>query len=274
MHLDVPFQLLQALRLLIRANHILYHHGLVDAFGHVSVRHPLEPDQYILAAYDPGAPALVKSRNDFIVYYISDSQPVDKDAPQGYSERFIHGEVLKKFPNATCVVHSHSESVIPFTLAGTEVRPVFHMAGFMGPDPLPIFDITKIYANHTDYEQDMLVKSSELGQALAETLSDTQPVVLQHKHGFTTFGDSIEKAVSQAIYTQTNCGLLAQAISLAGGDVNKVDHLTPEQAKACAIMNEKTQDKSFRLWLREVQVSPLYQNEEGEPEQVVVGLGS
>ncbi|KAH7093313.1 class II aldolase and Adducin N-terminal domain-containing protein [Paraphoma chrysanthemicola] len=258
----------QQLRLLIRANHILHQHGLVDAFGHISIRHPMNRSQYIIAAYDPGAPALVKSRADFIAYHISDSSPVDPDAPQGYSERFIHGEVLKKFPEVMCVIHSHSEAVIPFTLGGVAVRPVFHMAGFLGPDPVAIsHNFGHTPSGETSRGLDMLVKSESLGSALASKLSLDRPVVLQHKHGFTTFGTSIEQALYRAIYTQTNCQLLSQAILLAGGDAEKVAYLNREEASACRIMNEKCEDKSFRLWLREVQANSLYENEEGEPEK-------
>lgn len=266
--MSIPPPLQQSLRLLIRANHILHQHALVDAFGHISIRHPLNSTQYIIAAYDPGAPALVKSSQDFIAYHVHDSSPVDKNAPQGYSERFIHGEVLKKFPEAMCVVHSHSEDVIPFTLGGVDVRPVFHMAGFLGWEGVEI-STNVAQTEDGDLKQglDMLVKSAPLGEALASKLSHDRPVVLQHKHGFTTFGKSVEEAVYRAIYTQSNCKLLAQAIAFAGGKADKVSYLTREEARACRVMNEKCQDKSFRLWLREVQVNPLYENEEGEPEK-------
>ena len=259
--------LAQSIRLLIRANHILHHHGLVDAFGHISVRHPNNPDKYIIAAYDPGAPALVTRETDFIHYWIRDSSPVHPSAPQGYSERFIHSEVYKRFPNANCVVHSHSENVIPFTLGGVEVKPVFHMAGFLGADALPVFDMQDAYTGTQNYAPDMLVKTQYLGAALAIRLSERQPVVLQHKHGFTTFGASVEEGVYRAMYTQTNCRLLRDAVALAGGDAGAVSYLAEEEAEACAVMNRKTLDKSFRLWLKEVQVNPLYENEEGEPDK-------
>lgn len=271
----MPPPLLHALRLLIRANHILHAHSLVDAFGHISLRHPLNPTQYLLAAYDPGAPALVKSSQDFIAYHVSDSSPVDPSAPQGYSERFIHGEVLKAFPDANCVVHSHSAAVVPLTLADVAVRPVFHMAGFMGEKGARVCDMARVYPalqreGGQTCEPDMLIKTSALGKALAGFLSDDRPVVLQHKHGFTTFGRSVEEAVFRAVYTQMNCELLAKAVMLAGGVVGDHAFLTGEEARACRVMNEKTMDKSFRLWLREVQVTPLYENEEGEPEKGAV----
>ncbi|CAO2655555.1 Nn.00g043580.m01.CDS01 [Neocucurbitaria sp. VM-36] len=267
----LPPSLKQQIRLLIRANHILHQHNLVDAFGHISIRNPLDPTQYLIAAYDPGAPALVSSARDFITYFVSDSSPVDLNAPQGYSERFIHGEILKRFPHATCVVHSHSEVVIPFTLGNVEVKPVFHMAGFMSAAALPVLDVADTYATLDTCEPDMLIKNQVLGAVLAEKVSEAQPVVLQHKHGFTTFGRSVEEAVYRALYTQTNCRLLKDTIDLAGGDAGKVAYLTREEAEACAVMNKKCQDKSFRLWLREVQVNPLYTNDEGEPEKGEVG---
>ncbi|EOA91554.1 uncharacterized protein SETTUDRAFT_86515 [Exserohilum turcica Et28A] len=271
--MSIPPQLQQQLRLLIRANHILHHHGLVDAFGHISVRHPLNKDQYIIAAYDPGAPALVKNVSDFNSYWVRDSSPVDKDAPQGYSERFIHGEILRKFPKANCVVHSHSEDVIPFTIGHgpkqpRPVRAVFHMAGFLGHDGASVFDMETLYGTaRAPAERDLLIKNATLGEALASHLNAESPVVLQHKHGFTTFGASIEEAVYRAIYTQKNCVLLQRAIAIAGGNAHAVQYLSPDEINDCAVMNKKTLDKSFRLWLREVQVNPLYQNEEGEPEK-------
>jgi ribulose-5-phosphate 4-epimerase/fuculose-1-phosphate aldolase len=263
----LPASLHQGLRLLIRANHILHQHNLVDAFGHISIRHPLNPDQYLIAAYDPGAPALVRSRADFIAYDVATSAPVDASAPQGYSERFIHGEILRRFPDVRCVVHSHSETVIPFSLGGAAVRPVFHMAGFLGAGGAPVFRADEAYKAIADpgIAHDMLIKNKALGRALARLFDAQTPVVLQHKHGFTAVGASVEEAVFRAIYTQTNCELLQRATALAGGRVEDVAYLSEEEARACAVMNAKTQDKSFRLWLREVQVNPLYKNSEGEP---------
>jgi ribulose-5-phosphate 4-epimerase/fuculose-1-phosphate aldolase len=135
---------------------------------------------------------------------------------------------------------------------------VFHMAGFLGPDAVPVSRTPGT---------DMLVKSETLGAALAAKLSDKQPVVLQHKHGFTTYGRSVEEAMYRAIYTQTNCKLLAQAIAFSGGNPGSVEYLSADEAAACRIMNEKCQDKSFRLWLREVQANRMYDNEEGEPDK-------
>ncbi len=235
----------------------------------------MAPDQYLIVAYDPGAPALVKSQQDFIAYRVRDSTPVDPEAPQGYSERFIHGEIFRRFPDINCVVHSHSESVIPFTLAGVPVRPVVHMAGFLGSSSrgVPVFDAQEAYRDlvgKVEITPDMLIKNQPLGKALARKFHPSTPVVLQHKHGFTCVGKSVEEAIYRALYTQTNCELLAKALSFVGGDWQKVQYLTEEEAKSCKKMNEKCVDKSWRLWLKEVQASPLYESQEGEPEALAI----
>lgn len=123
-------QLAELYRDLITANHILHLHGVVDAFGHVSARHPTRHDVYFMAAENP--PALVESPHDLVEYYILDSRPVDPKAAKGYVERFIHGEVYKRFPEVRCVVHSHSEDVLPYATSGVPLLPVYHMAGFLG----------------------------------------------------------------------------------------------------------------------------------------------
>lgn len=274
----------KGIRLLISANHILHHHGLVDAFGHVSIRYPEKQNVFLLAGYDPGAPALISSRKHFIEYRTDTCTPIHEDQPKGYSERFIHGLIYSTYPDVQCVVHSHSEAVIPFTAAGIQVKPVFHMAGFLGVNGPPTFypgeHSPSIMNKHDPYTPDMLIKTPTLGEDLARRFRWTPtyefdkhparidaPVVLQVKHGFTAVGESIQQAVYRAIYTQKNCALLKDALDLCGGDVDKIKYLTEDETKACAKMNLMTQDKAFRLWLREVdpKVNPLYQNEEGHP---------
>jgi ribulose-5-phosphate 4-epimerase/fuculose-1-phosphate aldolase len=259
---DLPPEVLAAIRLLVVSNHILHEHNLVDAFGHISVRHPSNPLHYIIAAYDPGAPALISSRKDFVEYHVGTSEPVYPPQPKGYSERYIHGEIFKRYPDVQCVIHSHAPAVIPFTAAGKKVKPVFHMAGFLGEQGPPVWDIGELYLNQemetNPSERDMLVKNPTLGASLAETFCRSIqsskvdfPVVLQHKHGFTCVGRSVQEAIYRAVYTAENCVLLKDALDLAGGDA-EVAFLTKEEAAGCARMIELTMDKAFRLWMREV----------------------
>ncbi|KAF2260577.1 arad-like aldolase/epimerase [Lojkania enalia] len=274
----LPKELRTQLQLLISANHILHYHSLVDAFGHISIRDPTNPAHYLIAGYDPGAPALISEFTDFIAYRVETSDALDPNSPKGYSERFIHGEIYKEYASVQCVVHSHSEAVIPFMSAGIQIKPVFHMAGFMGARGPETFDVTRCYQQleSTNSQQDMLIKNSVLGHHLACAFrgyggEGVLPVVLQHKHGFTCVGGSIQRAVYRAIYLQKNCKLLKDALDLASGDEGKISFLSFDEARDCARMNEATEDKAFRLWLREVQLNPLYQNMEGAPKDLPVG---
>jgi len=78
------------------------------------------------------APAVVSSPDDLVEYYVEDASPVDPNAPNGYVERFIHSEILKRFPDVNSVIHSHAPDVLPYAVSGVPFKPVFHMAGFLG----------------------------------------------------------------------------------------------------------------------------------------------
>jgi ribulose-5-phosphate 4-epimerase/fuculose-1-phosphate aldolase len=115
---------------LVVANHIIHKNGVVDAFGHISIRHPEKADVFIMSANM--APALVRSTSDFIEYRVADSAPCHANAPKGFIERFIHSEIYKSYSRVKCVIHSHAEDVLPFAVSGVPLRPMFHMTGFLG----------------------------------------------------------------------------------------------------------------------------------------------
>lgn len=115
---------------LITANHILHYNKVVDAYGHISFRDPSDASIFIMSG--DKAPALVASPADLIQYWVKDSSPVDPKAKKGYQERFIHSEIYKRFSEINSVVHSHSETVLPYTMSGVPMKPAFHIAGFLG----------------------------------------------------------------------------------------------------------------------------------------------
>jgi ribulose-5-phosphate 4-epimerase/fuculose-1-phosphate aldolase len=222
------------------------------------------------------APGVVSTQDDLIEYYIKDSSTVDPNAKKGYSERFIHGELFRVYPSINCIVHSHAEEVLPYVTAGVPLKPIFHMAGFLGTD-VPVFDIAGLY--EAGDQQDMLVRNARIGTALAQTFSTTlstesskapdHTVVLMRRHGFTTHGTDIETAVYRSIYTKTNAKALTEAItlrtafgSLKGMGEAKFDlePLTEEMCRGCLKMNEGTQDKPWVLWCKEVEATGLYIN--------------
>lgn len=260
------------LRDLIYANHILHYHGVVDAYGHVSVRHPNDPSVYLMCGYMP--PALVASPADLIFYNVNDSSTVDPDSPKGYSERFIHGELFKRFPSVNSVIHSHAEEVLPYVVTGVQMKAVYHMSGFLGSEGVPVFDIDPLYQDGD--QRDMLVNNARLGEGLAAKFAReanaTEPddtVVLMRRHGFSCVGKDIVTAVYRAIYTRINAEAQTKAMAIA--KVNPDPHgqfvfgdgfdaITEEQEKGTKIMCEKFQDKPWRLWVREVERNPLYEN--------------
>lgn len=190
---------------LVAAYRILAEHGVIDAYGHVSVRSDRDPNRYLLARHL--APELVTEAD--IIEYDLDSSPIDPGARESVRERFIHGEIYKARPEIQSVVHNHSPSVIPFSIAGVALRPVFHMAAFVGLG-VPNFEIRDAQAG-----TDLLVKTPYLGQALAKTLGD-KPAALMRGHGATVVGESIPRAVGRSVYLEMSARMQMQAMLIAG----------------------------------------------------------
>jgi ribulose-5-phosphate 4-epimerase/fuculose-1-phosphate aldolase len=153
---------------LVAANRILADQGVVDGYGHVSVRHPADPQRYLMSRSI--APEMVTASD--VMEYDLDSNPVDARGRASYLERFIHGEIYRARPDVTAVVHNHSPSVIPFGVSTAPLRPLYHMSAFLGGG-VPVFDIKTAAGQATD----MLVRTPALGRALAQTLGP-RPVAL------------------------------------------------------------------------------------------------
>ena len=222
------------------ANHILFHHGVVDAFGHVSARHPDQPDHYLLSR--SVAPASV-TPNDIMLFGPDDEAAGDDRRP--YLERFIHGEIYRARPDVQSVVHSHSPSVIPFgVVAGARLRPIFHMCGFLGAGSA-LFEIRDVRGAGTD----MLIRDQELGAALARSLG-ASTAVLMRGHGSTVVAESVRLAVYRAVYAEVNARLQCQAITMGG----EVTYLSEEEAMASSESNKGQLSRAWDMWA--AQVSP------------------
>jgi HCOMODA/2-hydroxy-3-carboxy-muconic semialdehyde decarboxylase len=197
---------------LVLANHILANEGVLDGYGHVSVRSAADPDRYLLAG--AGAPALVRAAD--IIEYDLDSRPVSRTAATGYTERFIHGEIYKARPAVMAVVHCHCPEVIPFGATGVPLRPMYHMASFVG-EGVPVFD-TRAAAGPTD----LLIRTPELGRALARSLGSGS-AVLMRGHGAAVAAASLHQVVGRAYYLNLNARLQAQALQLRRDGVAYLD---------------------------------------------------
>lgn len=221
---------------LVVANRILYDQGVVDGFGHVSVRHDQSPAHFLLARNM--APALV--RRDDIVTFDLDGTALDANGRRVYLERFIHGEVYRARPDVHAVVHSHSPSVIPFGVTRQALRPVFHMSGFLGQGTA-LFDI-----RDTAGDTDMLVSNNTLGKALAASLG-TRSTVLMRGHGSTVVGASIEQVIYRAIYAEVNAKLQMQAMGLG-----EVTYLSEQEAAMAMATNDTQLARVWELWSKRV----------------------
>lgn len=221
---------------LIAANRILYNEGIVDGYGHVSVRHNRNPNRYLLAR--SLAPELVTA--DDLIEYDLDSNPVNLRGRDQYSERYIHGEIYKARPDVNSVVHNHSPAVVPFGVSSVQMRPVYHMAGFLG-DGIPIFDIRK-----SSGMTEMLIRTADRGRALAQTLGN-EPAVLMRGHGIAVVGPAVRFAVGRSIYLELNARVQLQSIGLGGN----VTYLDPEEAKAVMDAGEnRSYDRPWEMWKR------------------------
>jgi HCOMODA/2-hydroxy-3-carboxy-muconic semialdehyde decarboxylase len=222
---------------LVIANRVLADLGVVDGFGHVSVRNDKDANRYLMSR--SMAPALVKAED--ILEYDLDSNALDAKGRALFLERFIHGEIYKARPDVKAVVHSHSPSIIPFGVSKTRLQPIYHMSSFMGLD-VPIFEIRDVAGPASD----LLVRNAQIGAALAKVLGD-KTVVLMRGHGSVAVGTSIPQVVFRAYYTEMNARLQAEAIRLGA-----VTYLTPEEAAASAKTNDGVLMRAWDLWKRKV----------------------
>ena len=219
---------------LVAAYRALAEHGIIDAYGHVSLRSEADPSHYLLAGST--APEMVVA--DDIMEYDLDSQPLDARGRESVRERFIHGEIFKARPEVQAVVHNHSPTVIPFSVTGVALRPIFHMAAFVG-EGVPIFEIR-------DFEvgTDLLVKTPELGRALADLLA-TKAAALMRGHGAVVVGENLPRAIGRSIYLEMNAQMQLQALALAGAK-GKITFLDDGEVQAS--VPSQDYGRAWPLW--------------------------
>ena len=219
------------------ASRILVDQGVLDAFGHVSMRHPGDANRFLMSR--SLAPALVTPED--ILEFDLDGQAVDQRGRTLFLERFIHGEIYKVRPDVMAVVHSHSPAVIPFGVTKVPMQAVYHNAAFLAAG-VPVFEIRTVAG--MSY---MLISNSELGRALARTLGE-KPVALMRGHGNVVTAPSLPLAVFRAVYTEVNARLQLQAIALGG----PVTYLDPEEGAEADKINEQVVARPWELWKRRV----------------------
>lgn len=218
---------------LVTANHILFDQGVVDAFGHISVRSGVNKARFWLSRAI--APALVETAD--VMEFDLDGSPVDARDRRMYIERYIHSEIYRARPDVQAVLHSHSPTVIPFTVSSTPLRPVANVSGFLGAGP-PIFEIRGMNA-----DGDVTIVNPAQGRALAQTLAGNA-VVLMRGHGVSAVGDSIRQAVWRGIYTEVAARQLIIALQLGGTPT----YLDFEEQQYGLLQAPADKDRAWDLW--------------------------
>jgi ribulose-5-phosphate 4-epimerase/fuculose-1-phosphate aldolase len=225
--------------MLVKANQILFKHNVVDGFGHVSLRCPENPETYLLSANR--APALV-TKDDILSYDLS-GEPIEATDRPLYLERYIHAAVYRHRADVMAVVHSHSHTIVPFGISeDAQLRPVWHMAGFLG-DAVPVFDTAEKFGDGTD----LLITNMEMANAMAQKMGQ-HDVVLMRGHGATIAGRNLQEAVYRAIYAELNARIQIQASTLG-----KVKHMSRAEGVATVERISPQIKRAWDLWCAEIE---------------------
>jgi HCOMODA/2-hydroxy-3-carboxy-muconic semialdehyde decarboxylase len=211
---DIRFELAQT-------NRVLAHEDVLDAFGHVSVRHPTDPSRYLLSR--SRGPELVEP--DDILEFTLDSEPVKPPTARLYSERVIHGEIYKARPDVHAVCHHHAPAIMPYVIAGVDIRPVYHMGATMG-EHAPFWDSRDDFG-----DTNLLVVRPEEGASLARALGE-HSAVLMRRHGATVVGTDLRALAYRCIYMCRNAEFQLRAMALGAPGP-----LTPGETRMAGALN-------------------------------------
>lgn len=229
----------ELLRDLAAASRILASQGVVDGFGHVSMRHPTNPNRFFMSCSKP--PALVTP--DDILEYDLDSVAINDQGRKSFLERYIHSEIYKARPDIGSVVHSHSPSVVPFGLVRVKMQAMFHNAAFLAKEP-PVFDIREKFG-----ETDMLVGDIPKGEELAQVMGP-RDVVMMRAHGSVACGPTLQTAVFRAVYTEVNARIQHMSLALAQGQ--PIAALSVKEGELADEVNQGAGLRAWDLWRTQV----------------------
>ncbi|KAJ7470813.1 arad-like aldolase/epimerase [Mycena latifolia] len=265
---QIPVSLNSAAVDLLDASHILHFLDVVDAFGHVSVRNPVNSSQFLMTFAIAPAQATSQSivtyevENATAVGLTFNSSVIGAAVPTGFSERFIHSEIFKKFPDVLAVLHSHTQEILPFAnQASVPLVAQMHTSPSIGSDGAPIFDARNLPKSVLPDNQlhDLLIRNEALGDALARTfLSDSQ-IVLMRGHGMAVRAASIREAVFSSYYIKQDATVQLQGILLGGGKAPKA--LNQREVTDTATTAKTLVGRAWALWAQQVDHAGLYVND-------------
>ncbi len=218
------------------ANRVLAREGVLDAFGHVSVRHPDLPGHFLLSVSK--APELVCASD--IIVHDEQSEPLQAGPEPLYSERYIHGEIYRLRPDVMAICHHHSPSVTPFCITGVPLRPVYQHGSLIGTH-------TPLWDSRSDFgDTNMLVTNAAQGASLARSLGQAWMVLMRH-HGATVAGTSMKEMVFRAVTACRNAELQYRAMA-----IGQVEGLTDGEIEKASKVPPAAIDRAWQLWVGRV----------------------
>jgi HCOMODA/2-hydroxy-3-carboxy-muconic semialdehyde decarboxylase len=217
------------------ANRIIAHEGVLDGFGHVSIRHPENPDRYLLAR--SRSPELIETAD--LLEFTLDSEPVTAPSVEMYGERVIHGCIYQARPDVNAVCHHHSLAVLPFCITDAPLEPVFHMGPVMG-QVVPMWDSRDEFGN-----TDLMVVKPDQGQSLARALGPNW-MVLMRRHGATVAGRTLRELVFRTIYSHTNAEIQLRAMAI--GKIHPLNQAERECAEPRQLQ-PRPMGRAWEYWI-------------------------
>lgn len=232
----MPDSIADLRRELAQAYRMVAHEGILDAFGHISVRNPNNPDRYFLSR--SRAPGLVEASD--ILEYDLDSNPIVPPVTRPYSERVIHGEIFKARPDVNAVCHHHAPSIMPFAISGVPLQPVYHLGAAMG-QYAPFWDSRDEFG-----DTNLLVVKPAEGASLARALGK-HSIVVMRRHGATVVGRDLHELVFRTIYSARNA-----EYQLAAHMLGNVSPLTAGEAEMASGLNLAPGPvaRAYEYWVR------------------------
>lgn len=230
----MPDPLAEARQELAIANRVLANEGVLDAFGHISLRHPTNPDRYLISRY--GAAELMQP--DDILELTLDSKPVVPTSARLFSELVIHGAIYQARPDVHSVCHHHAVAVLPYCITGVELVPVMHLGASLG-GKVPFWD------SHDEFgDTPLVVTKPEEGASLARALGPHWMVLLR-RHGATVAGRSLRECVFRSVFTCRNAELQSRAMAMG-----TISTLSPGEAAMCSehSLTPRTLSRTWEYW--------------------------
>lgn len=223
---------------LVVANRILAFKGVLDSFGHISVRHPDNPGRYLMSR----AKAPSQIANEDILEFALDSTPIDQRGLPIYGERPIHGCIYQARPDVMAVCHNHARGLLPFAVTKTPMHPVIHVAAVIGYE-VPVWDIRDEFGDTS-----LLVTSNEMGHSLARCLGNGR-AALMRGHGSVVVGGTVREVVFTSYYLQVNAEVL-----LESRELGEVQYLSPGEIELAAALHTKPigHERAWDEWVAQV----------------------